>query len=758
MLKKFNGWKPISKIIAIICIAAVISGTAYAATSAYTAISRTLNSDNIQVSATVYTETVIQDDFLGVGSNLWTDPTAIEESKYMNMNEAYMQINYKRNMSANPAYLRYLVLPQWMMFTDDPDKGQSKWESGDYNWESREMQAFFEYLGEFKKSGTEILLNFGNFVTQDMAPWFGIEGSTSEYMRLAPDNLEAWANAICALLKKCEEKAPGVVTYFGFYNEIGGYGSGNFAVFGNKGVYVASMLKILNTKLKDKGLRNKIKIVGLDLTMQDENISLVDKLSDTVDTYTQKTDETHLQGDYDVIAHHYYYQTTEGSPLNGVDAVTQLNKSFLKKTWNKDLMVNEYTSCLGDVWGGYNSSEAGLILNLANNGVSAMASWFYYGAKVPEPSDVYINGTEYNMWLSPAIPDGSNYYQLPAVTNKAKVTRAIDAVANCFGERALFMNYIPNHTQVLKTTIDSGDMRVATFLKGNDMTVIIELNNADKARDITINFDKDINKTFNKFTYTYPDPADYLKCTLYDANAIVPTCQDQVTATDKLNDNVGTDHCLLVYTTLEEIEQVELNEVEVEIKAGDTFDFDVTNIYGTENVRGENDTTTTFDGKVTWSVVVGGGTIDPDGTYHADGVSPGDTIAVKAALNGSDMYAIGIVKIAQIELNNTEVEIEAGGTFNFDVTNIYGTSDVRAEDDTTTTFDSKVNWSVVIPNGTTENAKYGTIDSDGTYRAASDVSVGDVIAIKAEHKDGSGAYALGFIKIVEASGSQGENN
>lgn len=652
MLQKFSGWKPISKIIAIICIAAVISGTAYAATLAYTAISRTLNSDNIQVSATVDTETVIQDDFLGVGSNLWTDPCSYGELSAMKMNDAYMQINYKRNMTSNPAYLRYSFLPQWIMFTDKDDKGQSDWESGNYNWDSREFKAFFEYMKEFKKSGTEILLNYGGSISQEILSWYAIKGVTGNLTGSAPDNIEAFVKGFCAVLEKCESdpETSGVITYFSFYNEITG---ANFAVFGNKGVYVAKMLTELDKQLKEKNLRDKIKIVGLDMTMQDkvhDTITSVNKLSEALyDSLNGNKD-----GVFDVLAHHYYYEKIAGSRLEGVEATTKLNKDFLEKPWNKDLMINEYTSQLGTEWGHYDSSEAGLILNLANNGVSAMASWWYYGAMAHSPVDVYMNETVYNMWLSPATPDGNNYYQKPSL-EKAGVKRAIDGVANCFGERALFMNYIPNHTEILKTTINSDGMRVATFRKGENMTVIIELNNADKARDITVNFDKNINKTFNKFTYTYPDPADWTKCELYDANAILPICEGQVNATNKLTDTAGKDHCLLVYTTLDEIEQVELNEVEVELEVGETYNFDITNIYGTENVRNSETDTTVFDDKVEWSVVtavnadnesVAGGRVDANGIYHADGVAVGDTIAVKADPNdGSGMYAIAIVKI-----------------------------------------------------------------------------------------------------------------
>lgn len=645
MLKRLKGLKPVSKLIAFVCIFALISGSAYAATSAYTAISNRRNAVNESVSALVDTETVIQDDFLGVGTNLWTDPTATLEKTVMNMNEAYMQINYKRNQAANPAYIRYAVLPQWMMFADD---AQSKWESGQYNWDSKEIKAFFEYLKEFEKSGTEVLLNFGNFVTQEMSTWFGIEGATTEHMRLAPDNLEAWADAICALLKKCEETAPGVVTYFSFYNEIGGNGAGNFAVFANKGVYVASMLKILNTKLKEQNLRDKIKIVGLDLTMQEENISLVDKLCETVDQNTKRTGANNPLGDWDVFAQHYYLDNVEGHQLCDNDSLDLLNKQFLEKSWNKDLMINEYSADFsGSVFNtiSFRNSEAGKILNLVNNGVSAMASWFYYGAKVPEPSDVYINGTEYNMWLSPATPDGDAYYQQGAL-EKAGVTRAIDAVANCFGERALFMNYIPNHTEVLKSTSESDGMRIATFRKADDMTVIIELDEADKARDISVKFDKAINKAFNKYTYTYPDADKWTQCLLYDANAIVPISEGNVTVADKLTDTASSKHCLLVYTTVAELKQIELNEVEVELKVGDTYNFDITNIYGTTDVRASNNTTAVFDDKVNWSVKVGGGSVDAAGSYTATDVNVGDTVAVKAELkDGSGMYAIAIVKI-----------------------------------------------------------------------------------------------------------------
>lgn len=642
MFKKFLKSKAVTKVIISVSVLAIVSCTAFAAS----VIPNLTNSGNAKVTAKINTNKVIQSDFLGVGTNLWTDPSDEIEKNIFQMNEAYMQINYKRNMTSKPAYVRYMVLPHWMCFTDDPDAGESKWKAGIYNWESKEMKSFYEYLKEFKKSGTEILLNFGGFTGTKIADWFGIKDSSSPYsIDAAPDDLEAWAKASCALIKKCDEIAPGVVTYYSYYNEISGGQNSNFSVISNKGVYVASMLKLLNKELKAAGIRDKIKICALDLTMQGQDkIDLNEQFCDTVEEYAPKA-----EGNYDVFVHHYYYQPdyADTAPMKDIDTVTKLNKYVVNKYPN--LMVNEFHGSYEQYGtGSFRCSETGLILNCVNNGVSAMANWFYYGVKVPSPGDIYINGTDYLMWMCPSTPKGTGYYLTPSLES-AGVTRGIDAVSNVFGERALLMNYIPNHSEVLSSVTENDGVRIATFRKGEDMTVVVELDDADKMRDISVDFGKNIGKKFNKFEYVY-DNADKTgrKCTLYDANAIVNTSKGTINVTNVLNDTVGKEHRVMVYTTLSEIKQVELDEVQVDsLKIGETHQFKVTNIYGTNNVRNGSSDTSIFNDKVTWSVAVGGGTIDSDGTYHADGnVKAGDTIAVKAMLNDS-VYAIGIVKITE---------------------------------------------------------------------------------------------------------------
>lgn len=214
------------------------------------------------------------------------------------------------------------------------------------------------------------------------------------------------------------------------------------------------------------------------------------------------------------------------------------------------------------------------------------------------------------------------------------------------------------------------------------MTVVVEVDSANADTNININFGKNINKTFGKYVYEIPKNTEIQN--LFDGNAVLPTkITDLNISGTTLNDSIGNNsgvnypdlncdnltvdyafksddeaknaadlekatpkdykgnsgHYLVIYTTLDEQEQIALDDVLKYADSGDTVQFNITDIYGTDC------------SDVTWSVITDQngnkpGTIDQNGLYNSVGTVSGDTVAIKAELNdGSGLYAVGIVQI-----------------------------------------------------------------------------------------------------------------
>jgi hypothetical protein len=177
------------------------------------------------------------------------------------------------------------------------------------------------------------------------------------------------------------------------------------------------------------------------------------------------------------------------------------------------------------------------------------------------------------------------------------------------------------------------DIRASAFkLSDGNYTVVVEAN-ASVARNLSINFSKNIGKAFNKFVYTQnANP---------DANLTIISPSKQINVGKQLQDSIGAGYAVYVYTTKPPIKQIALNKVTAECAPGGTVNFSSTLI---DCAPGDS---------VTWSVVnttnsdqSKKGTITQTGQYTATGAAVGDVIAIKAALvSNPKIYSVALVYV-----------------------------------------------------------------------------------------------------------------
>ena len=105
---------------------------------------------------TVDTDTVLTDDFIGIGTNHWC-------SNFVSgMNAAYQTVNEERNAIQELKYVRLLFLPQWLMDQTLPaEQMKEEYENGIYHWENLNVVNFYEKIRMYHDIGATVIINVG---------------------------------------------------------------------------------------------------------------------------------------------------------------------------------------------------------------------------------------------------------------------------------------------------------------------------------------------------------------------------------------------------------------------------------------------------------------------------------------------------------------------------------------------------------------------------------------------------------------------
>jgi hypothetical protein len=222
--------------------------------------------------------------------------------------------------------------------------------------------------------------------------------------------------------------------------------------------------------------------------------------------------------------------------------------------------------------------------------------------------------------------------------------------------------WIEQDNKVLKTdvTLSNNDMR-ATTIKNPDgtLSVIVEVKASDKNRELTIDFGKNVGKTFTRHVFlekNYPEtyiyetgPIEGVE-SMNTPNGFLPVGDKTFEVGKKLVDKdiPKNDYAIIVYTTVptetqigfREYDDVHAPSVPVTVAAGASY-----------QVKGY-----IYEGKpsdeLVYSIANPGeakqGTISTSGLYTADAnANAGEVIAVRVALkNDPNNYKILLIKMA----------------------------------------------------------------------------------------------------------------
>ena len=609
---------------------------------------------------TVDTDTVLNEDYHGLGDNLWVGPYAY------GMNDAYQTVNDQRTNTVKPAYMRMMFLPNWLVDAEKtPEEQEYNWTNGIYNWESVEFKSFLRNAQTIYNGGGKILLNMGGRITVEMTPWYGIDDvSLSEGgTRSAPKDIDAFARATVAVINKLKEY--GVeVDYLSFHNEVNG---GNFEAFFDKRAYWCEVVKKTSIELDKEGLRS------IDLNKagtRDGIYVLATELSgwaneQYVTEFIEFADKHLIKKGYaDGISNHHYQHA------KGRDTVVELTHKLKDMFSDLDLFINEfngkysddpYTSQSGNNSrsGEYLENTFSNILTHANAGYSGSASWFYYGTLIAHPMNVNQSSLDICYWEAPS--------------------EGLERVGVHFTEKALAARYIPKHSTTYKTDVDAADIYAASYGKDDDFTVLLEFDDCDTDRTLKVELGSQFaGKTFGVHldnTIEDVDGNGYID----DSNIpvkngdLLAVRRDEVVANQNgtlswtLSAEDSFVNGIIAFTTMDEQIQVLLEDAELSVQPGGSVNIAVKDVFGVDcdNFTFEKYDYSSVDEEEDFAFA-SEAVLNSVGTLYqgASGIATftastnlkkGDTIAIKVRPNvnmppETAGYAIAIIRVGEYRL------------------------------------------------------------------------------------------------------------
>lgn len=525
----------------------------------------------------------------------------------------------------------------------EDNKDYQNYINGIYSFDNEEMRSFWSYMDVWKEAGTDVAINFGWITDTRIQSWFSIPG-VNKPSNSAPNDLAAFSRACVALLDEMERRgydnATKYITFFNEPTETNMYTAGDYNCISDPIVYFSSMMRYIDKEFKKTGWDKKLEVwCGENHRISQGSQIPSDYMYANAKNYFD-TMTFHLYG-YDSFA--LLGNQEYGSDYSVYSAAYHIF-SWLKNSYRKrNIYVTEYynTPSLKTYsetykWNDWGNSNAGYFIAASNCGIGATLKWTTVSGYNCRQSNLYLTGSglgHYGVAVN-GLYDNNSIHRIEA-----------DAYFDL-----LAIWYIPDGSEVLKQTWTGEDIRVSAYKYKDDYTFLIEANESTIAkRKIDFSLNKSLGgKTIYRYSY---NPLTQ-EC---NGNGTVPTSDKQIKNVKKsFTDTIGKDYACYFYSTIKPIKQIELENIELHCKVGESVNLNAKMIDCDDNDKIKYEV-------VAKSVAVGVevpeielGTVDENGNYtpdssakspDADGKN-GDYFAVKAYLESNPkIHAIATVYI-----------------------------------------------------------------------------------------------------------------
>ena len=548
--------------------------------------------------AFVNTDEVLTNDFMGIGAN--DIPMALmSESRLKGFRNVYWPVYRHRMQKSKPAALRVWFQLDWVI------DNEADYNSGNCNFESDKMRAFYPYLDMYEAAGIEIEFNFGWKAGTAIQEWFSIPetgvpkegGGGDGRAASAPRNFEGFAKCCAATVKElCENRGYTCIKHLTFYNESN-YGDdsmvhGDFLGYkGQSKEMWEKMLRLVDAELQKNGAKKYV-----DYWLAEESGI------DEVELEWMHYMKTHCKEFLSAHTFHRYFRKHDD----------RLNyfKKIRSECEDKPVIASEFAVYSNNPQWEMNNVE--YVMSLMRSGLNGGFYWIIQGVMLTDPTWLYLRGSECTNWWMPP-------YEEEGLTSEAVP----------YHEFSLFTHYMPRHSKVLCSNTAEKDLRIeAIETPDGNYTVFVECNSTTFDKEINLHFQKNIGKTFYKHVYR--------RNVKRDGNLAVPPTEKAIAVEDTLKDNVGNEYCLVAYTTLPEFAQVNMEKTLYKLKPG------------SEALLSAN--TVGTDGALFWKIETESGPsceITENGLFKvSQKAQTGDLYCVSAtATDNPDAYGVAIIEI-----------------------------------------------------------------------------------------------------------------
>ncbi len=538
---------------------------------------------------------VITKDFLGLGGDA-LPCHLFEMGRMAGFNDAHMQLEKRRLTVGKPSIVRLWFQIDWFIM-DEEDYYNRK-----YTFNSPKMKAVLKELDAFKEAGVEVEFNFGWKVGYSAVDWFCFPVFNKR--NSAPRDIDQFVIACVDLLRELIiNRGYDNIKYLSFYNESNnGLYEGGWDFVCPKGLhpmdYWLEMLQKVNSRLKAEGMDNLVDIWAAEV---------VGESPKWAGFYNEKA-----KGLYTNFSAHHY----GASYTNAYFWINEVKES----AGDHPVSVTEF-GCYDPVDFrpedfSFERNTLAAILGYMNGGAASMHYWILSGSVVDEG---FVNND-----------DQAVFWGMPT-NNKPEAL-----ASKHYYKMALITNYMPIHSTVYKTeSNDKGLHTVAVKTADGHITIGAEIKATTHKKQLNIDLGEHIGRKFYKHVYTLDIERE--------ANIIVPPVVAELEVDDKISDEISSEYCFVVYTTMPPTRQVVMENVFMETKFGEPLKINAKVIDG--------------EGELKWSIV------DCNRMYHLDAEVDSNgvfktgtdyfattiglpTFAVKAELPTGE-YGIAIVKVTK---------------------------------------------------------------------------------------------------------------
>lgn len=551
--------------------------------------------------AQVEVDNVRTANFMGIGGNEL--PMAkMPESRMKGYREVFWPIYEHRMIKSKPSVLRVWFQPDWVVDNEED------YMNGKCNFNNPKMRSVFDYLDAYEKAGIEIEFNYGWKASTDIQDWFSLEwvGNHPENWWLGksasvPKSFDGFAKCAAAVLKEIFDRGYTCVKYFTLYNESGygdttAIGADYLGFYGQSKQKWEKMMRKCIEEINKAGLEGKLQYWLAEESGQDE---LVEEWLDYMSTKCK--DINHMN------TYHRYWMR--------YDSRIKFMKELRESAHNMPIMATEFAVYSKGSWMQSNVEYA---MSMMRAGINGGLYWIYQGVMATDPTWMYLRGDKYtNWWCPPYNDDGLTTENMP------------------YHDFNLITHYCPAHSNVLESNVDNEDTRIEVIeTPDGNYTVFVESKESEFLKEISVNFDKAINKKFRKHVYR-PDDV------VLDGNLMVPAAEAEFEVADALHDTLGTDYCFVAYTTCEPLKQVKMDSLLHNITLGEKLKL--------------NAELVDCDDEIVWEIVSSDGpacSIDQNGLFTAMTIeTPTDekyhfNYCVKASLKSDPLcYGVTVVRV-----------------------------------------------------------------------------------------------------------------